>query len=59
MYGNQKANPNTSQYDFKGLAVLIHLKFRPNHHQVLINLNLPELEEQLELQQEQMEDQGL
>jgi hypothetical protein len=45
MFGSnpQKTGLNTSQYDFKGVAVFIYL-FRQNLHQVLISQLHQELE---------------
>jgi hypothetical protein len=54
MLGNpQKAGLNTSQYDFKGVAVIFILH-RPNLHLAHINQLHPELEEILV---QQLEDQ--
>lgn len=45
MFGSnpQKTGLNTSQYDFKGVAVIMY-SFRQSLHQVLINLRHPVVE---------------
>ena len=46
---NQKVNPNTSQYDFKGVAVCYFLySFRLDLHLVRTRLRHQELEEVLQ-----------